>query len=120
MKRNIIALDEIKKQISDLKGNSVNMEINKGRNKIDTFTGVIIKVYPSVFTVETYPPNHQQIQTKNSANSTPLSNYRKIDKKQILREKNLYKRSYSNSKTFSYFDVLCGDVKITPILEAEV
>ncbi|MDD2445275.1 MAG: Veg family protein [Clostridia bacterium] len=79
MKRNIIALDDIKKRITDLKGNSVNMEINKGRNKIDTFQAVVKHIYPSVFTVETFIENH------------------------------------SRSKTYSYFDVLCGDVKITPM-----
>ena len=52
------------------------MEVNRGRNKIVKFDGVIVDVYPSVFTVET-------------------------DEKIIL-----------GSKTFSYFDVLCGDVKI--------
>lgn len=81
MKRNIIALEDIKKRILELKGNTISMEINKGRNKIDTFNAVIISVYPSVFTVEAFVNNKRQ----------------------------------SRSKTFSYFDVLCGDVKITPV-----
>lgn len=81
MKRNIIALVDIKKRILELKGNTINMEINKGRNKIDTFQAVIISVYPSVFTVEAFVNSQRQCR----------------------------------SKTFSYFDVLCGDVKITPI-----
>jgi len=80
MKRNIIALDDIKKRILELKGNTINMEINKGRNKIDTFKAIIISVYPSVFTVEAFVSQRQ-----------------------------------SRSQTFSYFDVLCGDVKITPV-----
>ena len=76
MKRNIINLDEIKQKITDLKGTPVVMEVNRGRNKFVKIEGVIVSVYPSVFTVET--------------NSL---------------------KAYS-SKTFSYFDVLCGDVKI--------
>ena len=80
MKRNIIALEDIKKRILELKGNPVNMEINKGRKKIDCFKAIIISVYPSVFTVEAFV-NSQR---------------------------------HNRSQTFSYFDVLCGDVKITP------
>lgn len=76
MKRNIIDLDVIKKKITDLKGLPIKMEVNRGRNKIIKLEGVIVNVYPSVFTIET----------------TSL----KTD----------------TSKTFSYFDVLCGDVKI--------
>lgn len=75
MKREIINLDDIKKRITDLKGSPVKMEVNRGRNKIIKFDGVIECVYSSVFTVKAH------------------------------------KQSF-NSKTFSYFDVLCGDVKI--------
>lgn len=76
MKRNIIDLSTVKARILALKGNSVQMEVNRGRNKIVKFNGVISEVYPSVFTVE-------------------------ADEHTIM-----------GSKTFSYFDVLCGDVKI--------
>ncbi|MBR2221224.1 MAG: Veg family protein [Clostridia bacterium] len=76
MKRNIIDLATVKQKILQLKGRTVKMEVNRGRNKIVKFDGVISNVYPSVFTVEADTPN-------------------------IL-----------GNKTFSYFDVLCGDVKI--------
>lgn len=76
MKRNIIEIDEIKKRITELKGSPIKMEVNRGRNKIVKYEGVIVSVYPSVFTVET-----------------------------------IAQKAFS-SKTFSYFDVLCGDVKI--------
>ena len=76
MRRNIIDLETVKQKILALKGNPVKMEVNRGRNKIVKFSGVIVNVYPSVFTVET-------------------------DTEAIL-----------GNKTFSYFDVLCGDVKI--------
>lgn len=76
MKRNIIDLSSVKEKILALKGSTVKMEVNKGRNKIVKFNGVIVNVYPSVFTVEADTPQIPE------------------------------------NKTFSYFDVLCGDVKI--------
>lgn len=76
MKKNLIGLDEIKKRITELKGSSVIMEVNRGRNKIIKFNGKIVNIYASVFTVEAFS------------------------------------QKTFNSKTFSYFDVLCGDVKI--------
>ncbi len=74
MKINTNALLEIKQKISSLKGNTIKLKINRGRNKIEIFEAIIESVYPSVFTV------------KVNAN------------KQLP------------SQTFSYYDVLCGDV----------
>lgn len=76
MKINTNALSEVKEKISALKGNSIMMRINRGRNKIERFEAIIESVYPSVFTVK------------------------------VNAEKQL------PSQTFSYFDVLCGDVVI--------
>lgn len=118
MKRNIIALEDIKKRISDLKGDSVNMEINKGRNKIDTFTAVIIKVYPSVFTVETFPQSQQLNQKQSIREKMHTSQSKQQNQRKKPHQNRL--QSQISSKTFSYFDVLCGDVKITPVLEAEL
>ncbi len=75
MRKITLGLDEVKQKISALKGVTVEMNINRGRKKIDTINGVIKDVYPSVFTV-------------------------KLDgKAQCI-------------QTFSYFDVLCGNVII--------
>lgn len=63
-------------EIKRLKGESVNMEIAKGRNRIEKYTGVIESVYPSIFTVKVDD-----------------------DKNQL-------------SVSYSYSDVLCGDVVI--------
>ena len=60
-------LDDIKMKISGMKGQSVQMKINRGRKKIESVTDV----YPSVFTIKT---------------------------------------SDEKLQTFSYFDVLCGNV----------
>jgi len=69
-------LTEVKESISALKGSSVEMSINRGRKKIDSFSAIICDIYPSVFTV-------------------------KVDKEKQL-----------STQTFSYFDVMCGDVVI--------
>ncbi len=68
-------LEDVKQKIFALKGANVEMNINRGRKKIDTINGVIKDVYPSVFTVIT------------NSDRQPI-------------------------QTFSYFDVLCGNVVI--------
>lgn len=64
-------LDDIKQKISQMKGQSVQMKINRGRKRIESVTAMIKDVYPSVFTIKTEDEKLQ---------------------------------------TFSYFDVLCGNV----------
>ena len=65
----------VKKKIQALKGQAVEMSINRGRKKIDIVHATVKDVYPSVFTVKI--ENARQ----------PL-------------------------QTFSYFDILCGNVII--------
>ncbi|MBQ8909295.1 MAG: Veg family protein [Clostridia bacterium] len=67
------SLDEIKQKILALKGSHVEMNINRGRKKFDSFSGIVKDVYPSVFTV---------VSTGGA----------------------------QNIQTFSYYDVLCGNV----------
>lgn len=71
MRKITYGLDEVKTKITELKGKSVNLSINRGRKKIELITATIKDVYPSVFTIFT------------------------TDKK---------------VQTFSYFDVMCGNV----------
>lgn len=71
MRKAIFGLDEVKLKIQELKGQNVQMSINRGRKKIDTISATIKDVYPSVFTIKTEDEKLQ---------------------------------------TFSYFDVLCGDI----------
>ena len=75
IKVNTDALSLVKAQIFSLKGNNVELCVNRGRKKYDTLKGTIDCTYPSVFTF--------------------LSNQK--------------------LETFSYFDVLCGDVEILSI-----
>ena len=53
MRANVNALKEIKQRIADLKGNSINLSVNRGRKKIDKLKGFIENIYPSVFTFMT-------------------------------------------------------------------
>lgn len=73
-----LTLQQVKQDIVSLKGKQIQMRVNRGRRKIETYSGVIKHIYPSVFTVE-------------------------IDKSNI------------DSITYSYSDVLCGDVKIKQV-----
>ena len=71
MRKIIYGLDEIKSKITMLKGQDIQMKINRGRKRIENLTATIKDVYPSVFTIETADDKLQ---------------------------------------TFSYFDVMCGNV----------
>ncbi|MBE7074662.1 MAG: hypothetical protein E7376_01615 [Clostridiales bacterium] len=53
MRANVNALNEIKERIANLKGNSINLSVNRGRKKIDKLQGFIENIYPSVFTFMT-------------------------------------------------------------------
>lgn len=74
MKRMTMSLEDAKLKILALKGSMVEMDVNRGRKKIDKISGTIKDIYPSVFTVQTETEKVQ---------------------------------------TFSYYDVLCGNIKIT-------
>ena len=53
LRANVNALTEIKQKIANLKGNEINLSVNRGRKKIDKLQGAIQNVYPSVFTFMT-------------------------------------------------------------------
>ena len=76
MRKTGVTLMEIKQQIEGLKGRDIDMQVNRGRKKIENYNGVIENIYPSVFTVK------------------------------------LADRTLGDMATYSYSDVLCGDVKI--------
>lgn len=76
MKKMPITVDNIKNKILELKGQDVELYINRGRRKVSQFRARIEDCYTSVFTVKSFPLD---------AGST---------------------------YTYSYNDILCGDVKI--------
>ena len=45
-------LQNVKSEILNLKGKSINLIVNKGRKKIVKFNGVIENVYPSMFVIK--------------------------------------------------------------------
>ena len=52
MKNTSITIEEVKKQIKELQGKNINMEVNKGRNKIVKLLASVDKVYPSMFVIK--------------------------------------------------------------------
>lgn len=76
MKKMPNTVENIKQKILNLKGQEVDLHVNRGRRKINNYRARIENVYASVFTV------------KNCSQETDA----------------IY--------TFSYNDILCGDVKI--------
>ena len=64
-------------KIKSLKGENVTMEVQKGRNRIEKYQGIIESVYPSIFTV-------------------------KLDGESAKK----------SSLSYSYSEVLCGDVRV--------
>ncbi len=76
MRKVNLSINEIIEKIKNMQGKDINMEVNRGRKRIEKYVGVIEKVYPSVFTVSIKSPENQ------------------------------------SNQSFSYSDVLCGDVKI--------
>lgn len=51
MRKDLLNLTDIKNAIMNIKGQNINIEVNRGRKKIESYLGVITAVYPSVFTV---------------------------------------------------------------------
>lgn len=76
MKKMPVTVDNIKQKILNLKGEEVELFINRGRRKISNYRARIENVYTSVFTVKVSASESESIYT------------------------------------YSYNDILCGDVKI--------
>ena len=69
-------IKSIIEKIKGLKGERVDMEVTKGRNKTEKYSGIIESVYPSIFTVKLHEPKDR------------------------------------SSISYSYSEVLCGDVVV--------
>lgn len=79
-----ISLNEVKAIVKDLQGKSIEMVINRGRNKLVTLNATIDKVYPSMFIIK---PESSMMLDRTS---------------------------------FSYSDILCGDIKFLVDKDAEI
>ncbi len=80
MRKGVTTLNDIKQAVLSLKGEQVELYINRGRRKVLKFEGIIDNVYTSVFTVKD-------------------------------------KIASTLTHTYSYSDILCGEVKITKSIE---
>lgn len=52
MRKCVMNIEEVKKNIDDLKGAMLKISVNKGRKKIVKYDGLIESVFPSVFTLK--------------------------------------------------------------------
>lgn len=53
-------IKDVIQKITQLKGESVKMQISKGRKKVEKYEGIIESVYPSIFTVLVYDPDGEK------------------------------------------------------------
>ncbi len=44
------SIDDVKKSLNELRGKALSVSVNKGRKKTVTLDGVIVDMFPSVFT----------------------------------------------------------------------
>lgn len=82
MRKATLKMAEIVDIITGMKGKRVDMEVNRGRKRIEKYVGVIETVYPSVFTVNIDSPENK------------------------------------GKQSYSFNEVLCGDVTIKELDEA--
>ena len=63
MRKATLKMAEIIDQIKQMKGKKVDMEVNRGRKRIEKYIGVIETVYPSLFTVNINTPENTGLQS---------------------------------------------------------
>ena len=50
MRQRATSVEEVKRKIAELKGKDLSVAVNLGRKKITRMSGVIVDLFPSVFT----------------------------------------------------------------------
>ncbi len=50
MRQRAVNVQDVKLKIAELKGKDLSVAVNKGRKKITRMSGVIVDLFPSVFT----------------------------------------------------------------------
>ena len=50
MRRRAVNVEEVKRNIAQLKGVNLSVAVNRGRKKIERLSGEIVDLFPSVFT----------------------------------------------------------------------
>ena len=79
MRREMLNLNEIKDKILAIKGKDIDITINRGRKKIDSYLGIVENVYPSVFTVRIL--NNRQLKNLTCSYSEVLCGDVKINER---------------------------------------
>lgn len=51
MREIIQDIDATKRQVTHLRGMTIRLRVNRGRNRIETICGAVEDTYPSIFTV---------------------------------------------------------------------
>ena len=82
MRKAGVEIQTIIEKIKLMKGQTYQLEVNKGRKKIEKYLAIVEDTYPSVFTVDVFEPENK------------------------------------GKQSFSYSDVLCGDVVFRKILKS--
>ena len=59
MRKAGVEIKIIIERIKQMKGNTYQKEVNKGRKKIEKYVGVVEDTYPSVFTVDVFEPENK-------------------------------------------------------------
>ena len=59
MRKATLKMAEVVEKITSMKGCRVDMEVNRGRKRIEKYIGVIETIYPSVFTVNIDTPENK-------------------------------------------------------------
>ena len=50
MRQHATSVEEVKRKIAELKGKDLSVAVNRGRKKVTRMSGVIVDLFPSVFT----------------------------------------------------------------------
>ena len=77
MRKSLLNLNDIKTKILSIKGKSIGISINRGRKKIDSYSGIVENIYPSVFTVKIL--NDGQLKNVTCSYSDVLCGYVQIN-----------------------------------------
>jgi uncharacterized protein Veg len=79
MRKGVLNLNKIKEEILSVKGKNIDITINRGRKRINSYCGIVESLYPSVFTVKIL--NDSQLKSVTCSYSDVLCGDVKINEK---------------------------------------
>lgn len=114
--KNNITVAQIKEEIEKLKGKNINMSINQGRKRFANFEGVIQDTYNSIFVVKLTKEKSNAIK-KLDAMKGEILKPDQNNRQDVQEEVNKPKNGVSDLRTYSYIDILCGNVDIDGFMQ---